>query len=48
VMATAWSDAGAKLPEQAARELVLRDVAAADARYEQLELLVRGHLPQCD
>jgi hypothetical protein len=48
ITATAWSDAGAKLPEHAARELVLRDVAAADARYEQLELLVRGHLPQCD
>jgi hypothetical protein len=48
ITATAWSDAGAKLPEHAARELVLRDVAAADARYAQLELLVRGHLPQCD
>ena len=48
VTATAWSDAGAKLSEHVARELVLRDVVAADARYEQLETLVRGHLPQCD
>ena len=48
VKATAWSDAGARLTEQAARELVLRDVAAADARYGQLETLIRTHLPQCD
>ena len=48
VTASAWSEAGAKLAEHAARELVLRDVAAADARYEQLETLIRAHLPQCD
>jgi antitoxin component YwqK of YwqJK toxin-antitoxin module len=48
VTATAWSDAGARLTEHAARELILRDAAAADARYEQLETLIRAHLPQCD
>ena len=48
VAATAWSDAGARLSEPAARDLVLRDVSAADTRYEQLESLIRAHLPQCD
>lgn len=48
VTATAWSDAGARLADSAARELVMHDVAAADARYEQLEALIRAHLPQCD
>jgi hypothetical protein len=48
VSALAWSDAGARLPERAARDAVARDAAAADGDYAALEALVRTHLPRCD
>jgi len=47
VKAAAWSDAGARLDDRAARYVAQRDAAAADADYARLEALVRQHLPRC-
>jgi hypothetical protein len=43
-----WTDAGARLPDLAARALAQRDAEAADAEYVELDRLVREHLPRCD
>ena len=48
VATAGWTDAGARLGDRAAREIAERDAAAADARYAELEALVRDHLPRCD
>lgn len=48
IVASAWSDAGTRLPERAARDTVASDAAAADGDYAALEALVRTHLPHCD
>ena len=48
VAVAAWSDAGAKLPARAAREIVERDARDATAMYDALEALVGANLPRCD
>jgi len=48
VAAAGWSDAGAKLPERAAHEIVERDARDASAVYDALEILVRANPPRCD
>ena len=48
VTSVGWSPAGARLSDQAAREAVERDLAAADADHAELEAMVRAHLPHCD
>ena len=48
VRATAWSDAGMRLDESAARRIAERDAATGEAEYAELETLVRTHLPRCD
>jgi len=48
VRASAWSDAGTRLDDRAARALALHDAAAGDADYARLESLVQAHLPRCE
>ena len=48
VATVGWSDAGARLGDEAARSLAQRDAEAADAAYAELDRLVREHLPRCD
>ncbi len=48
VTTVGWSDAGARLGDEAARALARRDAQAADAEYAELDQLVRAHLPRCD
>ena len=48
VTTAGWSDAGARLGDEAARALAQRDAEAADAEYAELDRLVREHLPRCD
>ena len=49
IVATAgWTDAGARLRDDAARALARRDAEAADAQYAELDRLVSEHLPRCD
>lgn len=47
LMASAWSESGAALPEAEARRLAASDAEADDRGYAGLVALVRDHPPSC-
>jgi len=47
VSSSAWSDAGERLAEDAARALAESDEQAADAAYAGLNDLIASHMPNC-
>ena len=47
VVARAWTEAGAQLPEAKARELAARDRVTDEQFYATLETLVAEHRPPC-
>ena len=48
VASAGWSDSGASLGDEAAREIARRDAADADADYAELDALIREHSPRCE
>jgi len=47
VSSSAWSDAGERLPEDAARALAETDEQTADAAYAGLDDRITTHMPNC-
>jgi hypothetical protein len=48
VVARAWAEGGAQLPEAAARDLAARDRVTDEQFYATLEALVTDHRPPCE
>ena len=43
-----WTDTGARMADAAAGEAAQQDATAIDALYDELDALVREHMPRCD
>ena len=48
VSVRAWAPTGERLFDEAARESERSDARAADDRYDELDTLVRAHVPRCE